>query len=102
MSRKNSIAMLNAYIKAYEKKMKAEESFNEVKHEAIEYLLQNNIKLEYKKYNISILYSTSYNYSLLASEMKEALLRQKKIEELNGTAIIKSSIPYIRMSKNKD
>ena len=101
MRKKNSVAILNEYIKAYEKKMKADEQLNEVKKDVVKYVLENGNKLEYKKYKMTVQYSTTYNYSSLASEIKEALAKQKKIEELNGDAIIKTITPYIKLIKDK-
>jgi len=51
---------------------------------------------------VAIQYSTTYDYTTLANEMKEALTRQKKIEELNGDAFIQTVTPYIKLIKEKE
>lgn len=102
MRKKSSVLVLNKYIKAYEKKVKIDDTLNAIKEEALSYLLENETKLSYKKYKVAIQYSTTYDYTHLANEMKEALVRQKKIEELNGDAVVRTSTPYIKLTKNKD
>lgn len=102
MEKKSSVSVLNQYIKAYEKRMKADSALNNIKKEVIKYVLENGNKLTYKKYKVAIQYSTTYDYSPLANEMKESLVRQKKIEELSREAIVRTSTPYIKLTKDKE
>jgi len=60
------VPVLNKYIKAYEKKEKANEALNAIKKEAIKYVLENGNKLEYKKWQYSYhnLYPKNHHYLL--------------------------------------
>lgn len=98
------IKELEAFIKAYDKQKQAQAELDSAKLIAIEYLqshVDSSNKIKYKDHYLSLCERNTYNYSELVDEMLEAMKKQKKLEELNGEATIKTSTEYILLNKIK-
>ncbi len=95
-----NIAQLEAYIKAYNKQKQAQAQLDKAKKAALSYLKNNiseNEKIKYKECHLTLCNKKTYTYSPLATQMSEALSKQKKIEQLSGEAKLKISTDYIRL-----
>lgn len=99
-----NIVELETFIKAYNKQNQAEEELDKAKKVAVAYLQRNINKydrIKYKNCYLTLCDKKTYIYSSIAEEMKEALSKQKKIEELSGEATLKKCTDYIRLNKAK-
>ncbi len=96
-----NIKILNDYIKAYDKAKETEKLLSENKMKVIQYLEDNsNSKLKYKDKTFVLCKKRNFLYSDLVIEMQEAVSKQKKIEEMQEEAKVKSITKYIRMDTN--
>ncbi len=101
-TRASIIKELEAFVKAYYKQKQAQEELDRAKKVALRYLkskINKYDKLKYKTCYLTLCDRNTYSYSEIVDKMTEATKKQKKIEELNGEATLKTSTDYIRLDK---
>ena len=96
---KNKI--LENYVKAYKKHKESEKNLDKAKQDALSYVKGVGGKIKYGCHNFIVCVTKSYLYTENIATLAKELHDKKKIEELDGSASVKSTSEYIRLNEVK-